>query len=66
MQYRELSRILSDEYGVGILAAPVEAILWAADKLPVEQAKQELTALNQARQRQGRCPAYVPYGHPLF
>lgn len=66
MQYQTLANILSTEYGVGIMVAPTEAILWAAEKMPVEQAKQELRELNSMRQRQGRPLVYVPYGHPLF
>lgn len=66
MQYQTLSNILSTEYGVGIMVAPTEAILWAAEKMPVEQAKQELKALNKARQRIGQIPVVAPYGHPLF
>ena len=66
MKYQALANILSTEYGVGPAIAPVEAVLWAAEKLPVSQAKQELRELNAMRQRQGRPLVYVPYGHPLF
>lgn len=38
MNYRTLANILSTEYGVGIMVAPTEAILWAAEKMPVDQA----------------------------
>ena len=66
MNYRTLANILSNEYGVGIMVAPPEAVLWAAEKMPVAQAKDELKALNRARQRHGVIPVYVPYGHQLF
>jgi hypothetical protein len=66
MQYQTLANILSTEYGVGPLIAPPEAVLWAADKMPDWQAKEELKALNRARNIYGYVPVFVPYGHRLF
>lgn len=65
-----LASICSDDYGVGIVAAPPETILWAADQVAEERgegfAKRELKTVNRCRERHGVIPAYVPYGHRLF
>ncbi len=66
MNYRTLANILSTEYGVGPLVASPETVLWAAAKMPRDQAKDELKHLNRARNIYGHIPVFVPYGHPLF
>lgn len=66
MNYPNLDRILANVYGVGILAADPTTVLWAMDRLPVDQAKAELKALNARRHQMGRPLVYVPYGHPCF
>jgi len=66
MTYKSLLHILEAEYGVGALVASPEVVLWAAEKLPKEQAISELSALNRAREKYGTMPVCAPYGHPLF
>jgi hypothetical protein len=65
-----LDKVLSDRYGVGILAAPVYAVVWAAEYLAeqtnVADAKAQLSKLNSRRVNRGVMPAYVPFGHNLF
>lgn len=68
--FAKLSAVLSDRYGVTVENAPVEAILWSADHLmtfePVAVVKKQLSAMNRKREKLGKCPAYVAFGHPLF
>ena len=66
MKYRNLEKILSDQYGVRGLAASRNTVLWALDKMPVDQAQRELKALNARRRKLGVIPVYVPYGHAAF
>jgi hypothetical protein len=66
MSHKTLSRILEVEYGVSALVAPPEAVIWAAERLPNEHAINELSSLNNAREKHGKVLVYVPYGHPLF
>jgi hypothetical protein len=66
MSYKALSDILETEYGVDALGAPPEAVIWAAERLPKDQAVSELSALNRAREKHGKVLVYVPYGHSLF
>ena len=65
-----LVSILADRYDVGVLAAPVCAVIWAAELVAAERgadvARRELSAVNRKRERAGKVPAYVPYGHALF
>lgn len=64
---KKIAKILSDEYGVGLLAAPPVAVLWAADRIEnTEEAKKELKAANAQRSRYGVMPAYPEYGTRLF
>jgi hypothetical protein len=64
------SSTLSSRYGVGVLSAPVCAILWTAEAIAAEAdvptAKKALKAVNGFRANRGIIPAYFPYGHPLF
>lgn len=68
--FKKLAEVLSSRYGVTVENSPVEAILWAADHLlisePVAVVKKELSAMNRKRERLGKRPAYVAFGHPLF
>jgi len=62
-----IERIVEREYGVGIAAAPVVAVLWAAEKIADRRtAKAELSRANAIRALHGKPLAHVPYGHPLF
>lgn len=68
--YSRLNKILEDRYGVSLLAAPPEAILWAADRLAdtagVPAARGELSAANHRREKMGKIPAYPAFGDRLF
>lgn len=69
-RFASLSAVLSSRYGVTVENSPVEAILWSADHLllsePVAKVKKELSAMNRKREKLGKRPAYVAFGHPLF
>lgn len=67
MAFTQLEQILASEYDVSAASAPVEAILWATDRIenPVT-ADLELKAVNEIRRRLGKVPVYVPFGHRLF
>lgn len=62
--------VLEDRYGVGGVAAPVYAVIWAAEHVAqtsgVAAARKQLTALNRKRERHGKSPAYPDYNSPLF
>lgn len=66
----KLASILSSRYGVTVENSPEIAIIWAAEFLMeqdgVEVAKKQLSTMNRKREKLGRIPAYVDYGHPLF
>ena len=66
MTYRNLEKILNDQYGVGCLVADPTTVLWALDRMPIDVARRELKALNARRRKNGTIPVYVPYGHPVF
>lgn len=59
--YARLAEVLETRYGVGALAAPPVAVLWATDALADDvgrtQAERELAALNRRRNRVGKIPA---------
>lgn len=65
-----LASILTSRYGVTVENAPKITIIWAAEFLMAQEgaeiAKKQLSAVNRKRERLGRIPAYVDYGHPLF
>lgn len=62
-----LADILSEVYGIGVLYASQETVLWAAHRIENDdEAKKELKKVNQIRKKHGICPVYVPYGHRLF
>ena len=67
---KALAAVLESRYGVGAVAAPPVAVLWAAEHLAESEgfavAKAQLSALNRVRERHGRIPAYAPWGSPLF
>jgi len=59
--------VLYELYGVGIMGAPTEALIWAAEKLmPLVRAKSELRRANALRQKYGAPLAYPAYGTRLF
>lgn len=68
--FAKLSAMLSDRYGVTVENAPKIAIIWAAEELlkvePVAVVKKQLSAMNRKREKLGKIPACVPFGHPLF
>jgi hypothetical protein len=66
MSYKALSSIIKVVYGVDALGAPPEAVIWAAERLPKDQAVSELSALNRAREKHGKVLVHIPYGHSLF
>jgi len=61
-----LETILKSEYECTILTAPDYAILWAAERLPKEIAKAEVTKANRLRVQAGTPSVHVPYGHNAF
>jgi hypothetical protein len=65
-----IETVLASEYGVSLLWASPEVILWAADRVAdevgVEHAKAELKRVNQKRDRAGRVVLIPGYGHRLF
>lgn len=69
-EYVGIRRVLEQRYGVSPLAAPPEAILWAADhyakSASYEHARKELSALNRRREAAGKIPAVPAYGTKLF
>lgn len=61
---KQILGILSDRYGVGVVAADPVTILWAAERC--DHPKDALSAANSIRKRHGVVPAYAPYGHICF
>jgi hypothetical protein len=62
-----IETILADVYGVGVAAAPVIAVLWAAERIADKSAaKAELRRANGIRAKHGKPLAYAPYGHHAF
>ena len=65
-----IDKILCDLYGVSVFSSPPIAIVWAAEHLAqvegVAVAKAELSEANRRRERAGKRPAYVDFGHILF
>ena len=77
--YEAIASILETKYGVGALAADPTTVIWAATQrrvdivsegwafeFAVKQVKNELKKLNRAREKFGKMPVYVPFGHGLF
>jgi hypothetical protein len=68
--YASLAAEVENTYGVSLLAAPVFAILWAAEKLVrtlgADEARKQLSAANRRRDKAGKMPAYPEYGMVLF
>lgn len=61
---KQILSILSDVYGVGVVAADPTTILWAAERC--DNPKGALKAANSIRLRHGVVPAYAPCGHVCF
>ena len=62
-----LETILSQLYGVGPVAAPKEAVLWAADRIEdANIARKEIKRINRIRSKFGKPVVYVPFGHKAF
>ena len=67
MREENIERICEDIYGCGIAAAPVEAVLWSAERIKdKERARSELSRANVIRLKRGVPLAYAPYGHHAF
>ena len=60
----QIEKILYEEYGVGIVAAPNNAVLWAAAKC--QDPKKALKAANRTRTKYGAPMVYAPYGDICF
>lgn len=60
----QITKIITDDYGVGIIVAPTEAILWAAEQCGNPQ--KALSVVNKQRMNYGAPVAHTPYGHPAF
>jgi hypothetical protein len=62
MSYHLLANLLESRYGVGPLAAPPIAIVWATEYLITEvgkrEAERQLKSLNRRRTKMGKIPAY--------
>lgn len=57
-----IENILVSIYGVGVVSAPVEAILWAVDRINDRKvAKAELKRANALRAKYGKPIAYDAY-----
>jgi len=54
---QEIEKILNNEYGVGIAVAPVNAVLWAADKCSNPDIARQ--AANKVRSKYGKCWVYA-------
>lgn len=64
-----IQTICEETYGVSVVMAPVNAILWAAWELAEDDpdaARKELKKANRLREKHGRPLAYAPHGHPAF
>jgi hypothetical protein len=67
MKATQLEKILNDVYGVGVVVAPREAVLWAAEKIEnKDEARKQLKAVNRIRAKHGAPLAYAYYGHHAF
>lgn len=63
----KIDLICEQVYGVGIAAAPVEAVLWSAERIADKAtARKELKRANAIRSKHGRPLAHAPYGHHAF
>lgn len=66
----KLAAIHLSRYGVTVEEAGPISVVWAAEHLMelegVDVAKKQLRAVNRRREKLGKRPAYVDYGHPLF
>jgi hypothetical protein len=65
-----IDQVLQDVYGVNVFSSPPITLVWAAEYMAqcngIEIAKAELSAANLRREKAGKRPAYVDFGHPLF
>lgn len=62
-----IETILSKVYGVGVAVAPMEAVLWAVEKIADKAtAQKELKRANRIRAKFGKPVVYAPYGSHAF
>lgn len=67
MKATQLEMILNNDYGVGAVVAPKEAVLWAAAKIEnKDEARKQLKAINRIRAKHGAPLVYAPYGHHAY
>lgn len=77
--YELIASVLETRYGVGAVQAAPITVLWAAEhalaeqiaegwntEYVVNQLKTEIKKLNRVREKYGKIPVYVPFGHQLF
>lgn len=63
----QIEIILNNKYGVGVVYAPKEAVLWAASEIQTnDEAKKQLKEINRIRTKHGMPLVYAPYGHKAF
>ena len=63
---KTIQQVCEAIYGCGVVEAPAEAIIWAAERLPKERAREEVRRVNRLRAKHGRPIVHVPYGHVAF
>lgn len=62
-----IEKICISLYGVDIINAPKEAVLWSAEKIADKsKAIKELTRANRKRSKHGKPIVFAPYGHKAF
>lgn len=62
-----IETILYAEYGASPVSAPMEAVLWALEKISdAAKAKAELARLNAIRSQHGSLIITPPFGHHAF
>lgn len=62
-----IEKICKSLYGVDIINAPKEAVLWSAEKIPNKsKAIKELSRANRIRAKHGKPIVFAPYGHKAF
>jgi hypothetical protein len=67
---RTIENILSDSYGVGVVAADWTTVTWAVRVLEAEsgskEAAKQMKRVNRVRERHGKYTSIPDYGTSLF